>query len=274
MNRLETYVYIYRYRYLGIDRYRYTNIDLYMHSLCVLSFRLAMRWESLWRKQSCTTGMTWIFRTWWTPSRKRSSSGRLLRNTHQHDRVHSVQNGSTKTGKAAVSVGSAAVCSFWPRPHAPTRFLCTAGTPRIRYHTPICTVWHAGKPGFSPREKPTLAGGTAGWSNGVFLLLNINPVPCSFSPSSCAAGGTTTQTGRGTCTLIARRRTPATSAAPCLIPAAFRSPERCVRGFFFLLAFALWHPVCWEQMKTLFVATQKAGIGSSRQEKRRVLAGK
>lgn len=37
----------------------------------VPSLRLGMLWESLWRKPLCTTGMTWICRTWWITSRKR-----------------------------------------------------------------------------------------------------------------------------------------------------------------------------------------------------------
>lgn len=47
-----------------------------------------------------------------------------------------------------------------------------------------------------------------------------------FSPSSNAAGGTTTQTGLGTCTLIVRMRTRAPSAVPCLTPAALLFLER------------------------------------------------
>lgn len=65
----------------------------------------------------------------------------------------------------------------------------------------------------------------------MFLFLNIY-LSCALSLSSNAVGGTTTQTGLGTCTLIAHRRTPALSAALCLIPAAFQSQERCVEGFF------------------------------------------
>lgn len=32
-----------------------------------------MLWASLWRKPLCTTGMTWICRTWWIISKKRCS---------------------------------------------------------------------------------------------------------------------------------------------------------------------------------------------------------
>lgn len=40
---------------------------------CALSLRLGMLWGSLWRKPLCTTGMTWICRTWWITFKKRCS---------------------------------------------------------------------------------------------------------------------------------------------------------------------------------------------------------
>lgn len=46
-----------------------------VHKLpCTLSLRLGMLWGSLWRKPLCTTGMTWICRTWWITFKKRCST--------------------------------------------------------------------------------------------------------------------------------------------------------------------------------------------------------
>lgn len=172
-------------------------------TLCSLYLRLGMLWESLWRKQSCTTGTTWIFRIWWIPSRKRFFSGRC-RFARTHSTITPRTNttafaacrmGSLITRKAAaVSVGFAAVCSFWPRlENFPVRTLpqgsCALwGPPHIQYRAPICMVWHVCKTWVFPWEKPMLAGRMARWSEAVFLSLNINPVQCSFSPQFKCCG--------------------------------------------------------------------------------------
>lgn len=218
--------------------------------------RLVMLWESLWRKPSCTTGMTWICRTWWITSRKRCSG-----------QFHSARVAAFGT---VTTIHITHKCSNWSqlavywiclsnepgnhnqRPQSCMPYVCYLGLgegfPHERLHVTYssCTLPDSscGIPLPSahmqawvfPWEKPRPAGRTV-QSKITFLNINL----CSLSPSlslfllsSNVVGGTTTQTGLGTCTLIVQMRTPAPSAVLCLTPAALLFLERCVPFLFSL----------------------------------------
>lgn len=126
-----------------------------------------------------------------------------------------------------------AVCLmlFWPWWEFSTwgatcyiQFLYSVGL-LIWYRTSICTHWHTSEPGFSHGRRPN-------WQDHISKYIPVLCSPLSpslsLSLSSNAVGGTTTQTGPGTCTLIVHMRTPAPSAVLCLTPAALLSLERCV----------------------------------------------
>lgn len=125
---------------------------------------------------------------------------------------------------------AACVMLFW--------FLLSFPHERLNVTDTSCTLWvsscnitlpsaHIGTLVWVfPWEKPKMAGSTVRPDH---VSKYIPADLCSsFFLSSNAVGGTTTQTGLGTCTSIVHMRTPAWSAVLCLIPAVLLSLERCV----------------------------------------------
>lgn len=86
--------------------------------LCPLPLRLGMLWEGSWRKPSCTTGTTWICRTWWITSRKRLPGRFHFAGVHLIIAPHIIrvittcglQNMSLRPGKPQCSGGLRAIC--------------------------------------------------------------------------------------------------------------------------------------------------------------------
>lgn len=100
------------------------------------------------------------------------------------------------------------------------------GSPHVIFLFHLYTLAHLRARVF-PWGQPRLAGCTV-QSKTTFLNINLCCALLFLSLSSSVVGGTTTQTGLGTCTLIVHMRTPALSAVLCLTPAALLFLERCV----------------------------------------------
>lgn len=200
-----------------------------------------MLWESLWRKPSCTTGMTWICRTWWITSRKRCSGQFYLVRGVVHVSVAIYitelfklimtsgwvcpNQKTTTRDHIAVYLRLFRPCWAWDA-LCHILFLYSVGL-LMQYSSSICTPWHTYEPRFFPQERSQTG---RMYYTEQDRVSKYTPVLsfCSLSLSSSVVDGITTRTGPGTCTLIVHMRTPAQSAVACLIPAALLFLERFV----------------------------------------------